>query len=154
MKYIPAICLILFAAPILSAAELETAVIRLSSDPTKALAANRGKALEASTKRSTEFQIVPGLTNPSLVSLKMKTSARYYVRHQNFVLYLHEHEKGQEGTLLFEADATFKLLRSADGKVRFESSNYPGHFITVNGSGTVAIVANSAAEQSTFTLDK
>jgi hypothetical protein len=151
MKHIFAISMAMFAASVLDAAEFETAVIRLANDSKTALTARRGKALEVSAKKATEFRIVPGLTNPSFVSIQLKGSDRFYVRHQNFVLHLQEYQKGSP---LFEADATFKLLSSADGTVRFEASNFPGKFITVNASGTVAVMANSPIGQSTFTITK
>ena len=143
--------LLMLTASSLRAAELDTVEIRLASDTKNAFTARQGKQVEMSPKHATEFVITPGLANPGLVSLQLKSNKKFYIRHEGFVLFLHEFQKGKP---LYDADASFKLLNTADGKLRFEASNYPGRFITVNASGTISVVANSPLEQSTFILKK
>ncbi|MEK0446740.1 MAG: hypothetical protein RLZZ399_2061 [Verrucomicrobiota bacterium] len=45
-----------------------------------------------------------------------------------------------------------RRLSNSDGGVRFESTNYPGMFLTVNESGLVILAGNRPEEQSTFVL--
>ncbi len=120
------LAILTFAASALFAAEPQTVEIRLGADRNRAFVAQRGKPLGLSPNRATQFRIVPGLTLPNLVSLEMIASNHFYVRHQNYVVYVQEHPKPPKVNPLFDADATFKMHRSSDDKVRFEASNKPG----------------------------
>jgi len=149
MKTITTILVALILISSLLATESRDVIIKLANDE-RTLSARTKQALQASLNKKTLFSIVPGLTDKNLVSIQLKGNKQYYVRHSNYVLYLHKFERESP---LFEADATFRMISSVDGNVRFESSNYPGMFITVNSSGLVAIEKDRPVEQSTFVLE-
>lgn len=90
---------------------------------------------------------MPGLTVPSLVSLQPADANKFYLRHERLVFHARKQPKGNS---LCDAAATFRMLRTANGKIRFEASNYPGTFISVNESGTVILSANPSEDQATF----
>ena len=75
-----------------------------------------------------KIKIVPGLSNPKLVSLEVEDSPGYFLRHQNSRIKVHPFP---ESDGLFAADATFYLIQNPDGTVSFRSYNYPNQYLTV-----------------------
>ena len=142
---------LLATACLLAAATPELVDIVLESNPQQGIAVQRNKAAEISTKRTSKFKVVPGLTSSSLVSLEPLGAKGFFLRHQNSVLFLHERPK-QNG--LFDADASFKLIDLGSGKVQFEASNYPGMFIAVKEDGSLITMSNPPVDKSTFILRK
>ena len=102
-----------------------------------------------SPEHATKFRLQPGLKDQSLVSLEPFSHKGFYLRHQRGVLFLHERPNED---LLFEADATFKLVHLDGKKVRFESSNFPGTFITARDDGSVVVIRDPLPAQSIFVL--
>ena len=64
------------------------------------------------------------------------------------------HRRPRRPDRLFEGDASFRLVSLAGEKVRFEASNYPGHFLTGREDGSVVLLKNPPAAQSTFVLKR
>ena len=137
------------AAQTASAPSPKVAEIWLDADSAKVLSAHPGKAVGISQGPGTKFRLQPGLKDQSLVSLEPSGHKGFYLRHQRGVLFLHERPNED---LLFEADATFKLVHLDGNKVRFESSNFPGTFITVMDDGSVVVIRDPSPTQSTFVL--
>lgn len=135
----------------LLAAEPETAEIRLASAPAQALFATKDKAVEVSDKRASKFRLRPGLGNSKLTSFELVGAKDYYLRHQKFILHLHEKPKLNVG---FNADASFKIVPMEGEQVRLEAGNFPNRFLSVNEVGNVVLIANPTPEQSTFLLKK
>ncbi|MEE1765640.1 MULTISPECIES: AbfB domain-containing protein [unclassified Streptomyces] len=75
------------------------------------------------TKEDSSFKVVSGLANSSCYSFRMADGR--YVRHQNFVL----RASGNDGSRLFQQDATFCPRSGYSGSVLLESVNYPGYFV-------------------------
>ncbi|MFF7390212.1 AbfB domain-containing protein [Streptomyces scabiei] len=75
------------------------------------------------TKEDSSFKVVSGLANSSCYSFRMADGR--YVRHQSFVL----RASGNDGSRLFQQDATFCPRSGYSGSVMLESVNYPGHFV-------------------------
>jgi RNA polymerase sigma factor (sigma-70 family) len=73
---------------------------------------------------SLRLRVVPGLSDPD--GFSFVTSDGRYLRHRDFVVRF----EPDDGTALFERDATFRLRPGgASGSVRLESVNYPGRFV-------------------------
>lgn len=74
-----------------------------------------------------EFKIVPGLADPSAVSLESVNFPGNFLRHRNGEIWL----DSNDGTTLFSNDATWRIHPGfADNRaVSFESYNYPGEYI-------------------------
>merc|ERR1712072_718053 len=104
--------------------------------------------------KESSYLVVPGL-NGQGVSFKSALYPNRYVRHKNYQLYVDVNDN----SALFKKDATFNVrygLGASNGRfgISFESVNYPGHFISLNGArGMVVKMSNSAAFKmsSTFT---
>lgn len=77
------------------------------------------------------FHARPGLAGDG-VSFESANQPGAYLRHQNRVAKLHL----DDGSALFRHDATFRL-HEADGGVRLESLNFPGHFLGFDGGDVV-----------------
>ncbi|MDX2940377.1 MULTISPECIES: AbfB domain-containing protein [Streptomyces] len=75
------------------------------------------------TREDSSFKVVSGLANSSCYSFRMADGR--YVRHQNFVL----RASGNDGSRLFQQDATFCPRSGYSGSVMLESVNYPGYFV-------------------------
>lgn len=96
--------------------------------------------------KESSFLVVPGL-NGQGVSFKSALHPNRYIRHKNYKLYADVNDK----SALFKKDATFNVrygLAATNGHfgISFESVNYPGHFISLNGArGMVVKMSNSAA---------
>lgn len=75
------------------------------------------------TKEDSSFKVVSGLANSSCYSFRMADGR--YVRHQNFVL----RASGNDGSRLFQQDATFCPRSGYSGSILLESVNYPGYFV-------------------------
>ena len=89
------------------------------------------------------FYVVPGLSNPGCVSFRSARRPNHYLRHQNYLIKLHE----IDGSQLFRDDATFcpkaGLANSAHWSL--ESVNYPGHFIKQRGGTFLIDMLNAKA---------
>ena len=87
--------------------------------------------------RPTHFIVVrPGLANAAgSVSLMSFEKPGWYLRHYNSRLYL-EPKTNPRNPQLFDSDASFTehLNSFYDGYVSFESVNYPGSYITQQGT--------------------
>jgi hypothetical protein len=140
-----------FAAHVVRADSPDQFEIQLASDPTATLAGSRDKALELTKKRASKFRLLPGITLSDGVMLELVGAKDHFVRHRNYVLWTHERPK-RSG--LFDADATFKKVIVDGDKVRFESSNYSGFFITARPDGGMLIERNPDRARSTFILKK
>lgn len=149
----PFLCFIAFTtAGAVMSGEPATVDLHLASAPNKGLAADRGHAVEVSDYRASKFHLVPGLTylNDKAVSLELVGAKDFYLRHQNGIIKIHEHPKRLN--LLFEQDASWKIIKLGNDKVRIESINYPGDFITVRDDGYVVKSRNPPWEKSTFLM--
>jgi hypothetical protein len=85
-----------------------------------------------------KIRLVPGLADKSCVSLELTDYPGYYLRHQNSQIKIHplpEHDD------LFATDATFKLIKNANGSYSFRSLNYPDQSIAVTRSNALFIRA-------------
>ena len=140
------------ADPAAAAAPATPAVaqIKLAADPQKGLEAKQNKEVKLTTAEPSRYRLVPGLKDKSFVSLEAVGHTGFFLRHQKFVMYLHQRPKTTNVT--FEADSSFKLIHLDGDKVRFEPSTWPGYFITARPDGSVIIARDPAPEESTFVL--
>ncbi|GGR50597.1 hypothetical protein GCM10010251_79450 [Streptomyces aurantiogriseus] len=74
-------------------------------------------------REDSTFTLVKGLANSSCYSFL--TSDGTYLRHRSFVLV----KQRNDGSSLFQQDATFCARASYSGTVMLESVNYPGYFL-------------------------
>lgn len=75
------------------------------------------------TREDSSFKVVSGLADSSCYSFRMQDGR--YVRHQSFVL----RAARNDGSRLFQQDATFCPRSAYSGSVMLESVNYPGYFV-------------------------
>jgi len=109
----------------------------------------RDKPAALSPEEASKIRILPGLKDSRFVSLQLDGAKGFYLRHQRGVLYLH---KQPQLNTLFEEDASFKLVHLDGDKVRFESCNFPGTFITPRDDGSVVVIRDPLPAQSIFVL--
>lgn len=128
------------------------AEIRLDASQQIAFEARRNKEVRASSAHASKFKLVPGLKDPNLISFEAIGLTGCYLRHQRFVFFLHE--KPKVTSVLFDADASFRLVHPGDNKVRFEASNYKGMFLAARSDGSVILAKDPPPEESTFFLRK
>ena len=148
MKYTILYTLLTLVAAARLCAEPGKAVeIRLASNPASGLTAQRDKPVEFSPKRASKFRVLPGIANATCNSLELVGAKGYFLRHQNSVCFVRERPKLNA---MFDEDATFKIINLDGGKVRFESTNYPGMYITVRDDGSVITSRNPDLLKSTF----
>ncbi len=143
--------LIAGSAVTFSAEPEEVVQIKLAEDTVGGLAAQRGKPVEHSASRASKFRLGPGFTNATMVSLELVGAKDHYLRHRGSVARAEEKPKL---SAVFDADATWKMVPVEGGKVRFETSNYPGMFLTVREDGAVITARAAEASRSTFVLKK
>jgi len=74
-----------------------------------------------------QWRLVPGLADPSCVSIESLEFPNHFFRHRNYELWLDNFD----GSDLYRKDATFRVVPGlADNDAHsFESVNFPGHFI-------------------------
>ncbi|MFI9748716.1 family 43 glycosylhydrolase [Streptomyces collinus] len=74
-----------------------------------------------------QFRVVPGLAGNGTVSLESANFPGYYLRHENFEVWLRKND----GSAQFASDATFRQRAGlADpAGVSYESYNYPGRYV-------------------------
>ncbi|MFH8414924.1 family 43 glycosylhydrolase [Streptomyces collinus] len=74
-----------------------------------------------------QFRVVPGLAGSGTVSLESANFPGYYLRHENFEVWLRKND----GSAQFASDATFRQRAGlADpAGVSYESYNYPGRYV-------------------------
>ena len=125
-------------------------VLTLPHTPLEDLKPLRDLDLTQYDKPTTEFRIVPGLADPSAVSLEMMETKNFFVRHYRAVVWTHE--RPAEPEQLFDEDATWKMTRLGDGKARFESFNYPGTYLAVKEDGLLVQLRDAPLAQSIFLL--
>ena len=82
-------------------------------------------------RKDATFRMVPGLADPTCVSLEARNYPGYFLRHQDSRVKL----QPSDGNQLFKADATFCVRPGlADPNViSFESKNYPGRYLRHRG---------------------
>ena len=72
------------------------------------------------------FTVRAGLANARCVTFEAVNYRGYFLRHQNFAIYLHRND----GSRLFAADATFCPTTGLAGKfTSFQSYNYPDRYL-------------------------
>ncbi|MBD0402435.1 AbfB domain-containing protein [Flammeovirga sp. EKP202] len=114
-----------------------------------------GKIVERKKKRRDKaynmVKVVPGLANPDLVSFALLIEPELYLRHQNAQLKWHK----SDGTNLFKADATFKIIKGFTGEntVSFVSTNYPTYYISLKNGKELWVVENPNPEDASFLLE-
>lgn len=139
----------------LRAQQPEVVEIKLATNGGYSFYVQKGGQVEASPKKASKFRILPGIkvspfpSETRLVSLEHVGSKGHYLRHSWSKLVLHDRPKNDA---LFDADATFKMIPVGDGKVRFETINFPGMFITVLHDGMAVTAKNPAPDKSTYLL--
>ncbi|MFY1675321.1 AbfB domain-containing protein [Plantactinospora sp. WMMB334] len=97
------------------------------------------------------FVIRSGLADRRCVSLESVNYPGYYLRHQNFRIYLHR----RDGSALFAADATFCAIPGLAGRgVSLRSRNYPSRYLSHSGSELSIRTPEGAAGRAaaTFTV--
>jgi hypothetical protein len=99
------------------------------------------------TSAPLRLKMVQGLANPKLVSLESEQYDGYFLRHQNSCVKLHPYP---ESDGLFALDATFYLVKNADGTVSFRSYNYPEQYISVTASGKLYIATDPELPSRSF----
>ncbi|WP_106974256.1 family 43 glycosylhydrolase [Streptomyces iakyrus] len=74
-----------------------------------------------------QFRVVPGLAGSGTVSLESANFPGYYLRHENFQVWLRKND----GSAQFASDASFRQRAGlADpAGVSYESYNYPGRYV-------------------------
>jgi len=79
-------------------------------------------------KQDAVWKVVPGLDNPHAVSLESVSFPGYFLRHQNYLIFLHRYNNDSD---LFNKDATFYPRQGLANAqyTSFESINYPGFFL-------------------------
>jgi serine/threonine protein kinase len=139
------------AETVMSGGASQSVAILLDGHQHKGIAVQPDKAAELSVTTVSKFVLVPGLSDRNLVSLQPVGAQGWFLRHEYFVFYLRERAK-QGGT--FDKDATFRIVHLNGNKVRFETSNYPGRFLSLGDDGTSLFAANDPPmDKSTFILD-
>ncbi|MEP6668675.1 MAG: AbfB domain-containing protein [Chthoniobacter sp.] len=98
-----------------------------------------------------KYHVLPGIADSKLVSLEQVGAKGFFLRHQKYVVFLHERPKNENG--VYDADASFKLVRDGD-KVRFEAGNRPGMFLAVREDGVVILARDPDPAKSTFLSKK
>jgi hypothetical protein len=95
--------------------------------------------MEASAEGSSEWKIVPGLSNRDCVSFASRDNLARYLRHRSYTLYRDEND----GTNVFARDATFCFRYPLEGTgastFSLESENYPGFYVTRTDDGGIVI---------------
>ena len=126
-------------------------VLSLPRTPIQVLKTLRDLDLTQYDKPATEFRIVPGLADPTAVSLEMMETKNFFIRHWRAIVWTHERPTVPEQ--LFDEDATWKMTRLGAGKARFESFNYPGTFLAIKEDGTLIQLRDAPLAQSIFLLE-
>ena len=107
-------------------------------------------------RRDATFRVVPGLADPSAVSLAATNLSNHYLRHQGFRLKLQPFS----GDDLYKADATFRTVAglSDSTKTSFQSVNHPKHYLRHRGfslyldTGSDSLFRSDATFQRTSSL--
>ncbi|WP_337100516.1 AbfB domain-containing protein [Paenibacillus sp. YIM B09110] len=119
--------------------------------PTRYVANDAGtaKIVENPTLANSEWNMVPGLADPTGVSFQLKSNPALYLRHSSYVLYAQTNSGGT-----FAADATFyRVPGLADSsKFSFQSYNYPTRYIRHSGFNLRIDPISTAAEQGDATF--
>ncbi|MES2920661.1 MAG: AbfB domain-containing protein [Verrucomicrobiota bacterium] len=124
----------------------------LVADPTIRLNAPRaGRVL--SHKIGNRIRVVPGLSNPDLVSLESIQSNGAYLHHESGKIFVTTRPAGTQDQTAFDIKATFKMIKMDGGKVRFEAADRAGEFIRVAEDGGVVLGRISSGERATFRLE-
>ncbi len=85
-----------------------------------------GPGSVALDRADSTFTVRTGLADPRCVSFESVDYPGYFLRHQNFQIYLQQ----RDGTALFASDATFCPVTGLTGQhTSFRSVNYPGRYL-------------------------
>jgi hypothetical protein len=98
----------------------------------------------SSTREDATVTVRAGLADDDCYSFQL--SGGRYLRHRDYRL-RYEHD---DGSRLFERDATFCARPQSGGTVAFESVNYPGYFIHVRSDGRMWIDSHPRASEAVF----
>lgn len=94
--------------------------------------------------------MIPG----ARISFMSGTSFNRYLRHSGFVFWSHAPDVGSDSySPLMKQDASF-IIRAGAGGLRFESVNFPNHFISVGSGGRIALQNNPTPTLSTFQVSQ
>lgn len=126
--------------------------IRLAESTSQYLHLEPPDRLMQSSTNFTRFDLVPGLADPTLVSLRVWGRQDVYARHFRSIIYIGQ-RKASATDRLFDKDATWRTIRQPGGTMRFESLNYPGEFISAKSDGTFIKQSGPTSAQSTFKLE-
>lgn len=125
--------------------------LQLVSSPSMSLVVDARGNIHSTTGAGTRFNIVlPIARAPGFVSLERADSPGRFIRHYRAIAYAHPRPASSDH--VHEMDATWHLIRLDDGKVRFESFNFPGTFLAVRDDGVLIQQKTPPASASTFLL--
>ena len=125
--------------------------LQLASSPPTPLAVDARGNIKTTTGAGTRFNLVPPLGRvPGFVSLEQADAPGRFIRHYKAVAYSHPRPPAHDR--VHQMDATWHLIRLEEGKVRFESLNYPGTFLAVKSDGTLIQQKTPPASTCTFLL--
>lgn len=126
--------------------------LKLAANPSIAVTAKKGEEMPSLSSEGTRFRIVPGLNhNSEAVSLELADAPGHFLRHQRGAIKLQGIPKDRKR--MFEDDASWLMVELGDGKVRFESTNFRGFFISVIRNQRVVTLRNAAMNVSTFLIE-
>lgn len=126
----------------------EKVQIVLDSDPATGLNARDAGMIKLG-KQLTRFRIMPGLADPTMVTFEQDSGKNQILRHFAFKLKVDSLPDSDD---LFDADATFKVVRLPGDKVKLQSKNYPAKFICVDAEGCFVLTEVSDEASATFRL--
>ncbi len=115
----------------------QAAYIGLATNDDKSLLIRHDKSdvtvSSRGTSASASWRVMPGLSDPSLVSFEARDDPGRYLRHGAYQLWSDK----SDGSTLFKKDATFRYVSPFVGTSPLarglESSNYAGHFLKREG---------------------
>ncbi|GLI02541.1 AbfB domain-containing protein [Phytohabitans aurantiacus] len=108
-----------------------------------------GSRSGSADKADSTFRVRRGLAYNQCYSLESTNYPGYYLRHQNFRIYLHR----VDGSQLFAADATFCAVSGLAGQnTSLRSFNYPDRYLNHRSSDLYISSANTSTERRAATF--
>lgn len=127
----------------------QIARIHLASDPTVGLdPEDSGRA--GTGKRAARIRIVPGLADPKQVSLEQGRDR--FLLHRDWKIWVEKRPDDARDKRIFEANATFRIVRLPDKSVRFEANNRQGEFLMVEEDGKLSLARPSNPDRTAFRI--